>query len=466
MTEYKEQSRNSIDTIKMTKAAVDRLLKRVQNSALKPRKDGTIARFESNRDIYIRVLKDSSDLTFYSRKAGPLGRWTVWRENPDWISELCAKAERKNTGKVDTHIDTKTAETMWELFEQYFSSDKFRSLKTHRGMAGQLKLHYLNVFGNTPWNEISRRNLLEWHQNVASKKKSSSATANRVLSMHYGGIKWIKDNLFDDGQFAYPRLQKQPETHTKRPPLPALQLRALWHASKQLPSEKAGAIIRLLILTGQREGAIAGLEWDDLRKEKNGCHGWLTVPAMRSKGGFEYEIPIAPTALEILEGLYDEGTHKVFGTIDGKNVKLDNHHKLLCENFMRGYLQKYGRTDSEKTLQPWCFHNIRKNFRNFLDQAGVSPYTAEPMIGHKTKFTTGAEDAYLTRDRSDDMLDAMFKLEKYMMNLCEGDISYARVPEERDRIPFRESLSEKYAININNNANDKILVFNRKTVFL
>ena len=69
------------------------------------------------------------------------------------------------------------------------------------------------------------------------------------------------------------------------------ELRLIWNA---LEDDHYGAIIKLLMLTGQRAGEIAGLRWSEIHD------GMILLPAERSKNKRAHLIPLSAPAFEII----------------------------------------------------------------------------------------------------------------------------------------------------------------------
>ena len=73
------------------------------------------------------------------------------------------------------------------------------------------------------------------------------------------------------------------------------ELAAVWNAAATLGAP-FGAILRLLILTGQRRSEVAGARWTEFDLEKSG----MDIPASRAKNGTRTSFTCAPAALVIL----------------------------------------------------------------------------------------------------------------------------------------------------------------------
>ena len=68
------------------------------------------------------------------------------------------------------------------------------------------------------------------------------------------------------------------------------ELRAIWQATGKPGA--FNAIVRMLMLTGQREGEVAGMEWAELSDDLS----TFTIPANRSKNGVARIVPLSAQA--------------------------------------------------------------------------------------------------------------------------------------------------------------------------
>ena len=72
------------------------------------------------------------------------------------------------------------------------------------------------------------------------------------------------------------------------------ELKVIWNS---VDADHYGAIIKLLMLTGQRANEIAGLRWSEIDFDR----GVILLPAERTKNGRAHQVPMSGTVVEILE---------------------------------------------------------------------------------------------------------------------------------------------------------------------
>ncbi len=450
-TNGNQKYREGIPSIAFNKTTLTQYLKKIESGAIKP-SSKRLAKWTANPRIHIRATKDDLVFVDYGRVAGKrgptartLGSFKEWSKRKNWLEELkSGKSLAKilnpsfiiEKGKPDAQPLDESSETMENLLPQYFASEAIKKNKSRRNQINIIKNHFLSEFGTRHVASISKAELVAWRdatvkgQNKFQLKKTKEAkkrgkksrhtgsidVANKALSTLSGGITYLEDSgIIETGVF--PRIKKLADPKSQREPLPPFQLRTLWEVAAEIKNQRVGDIIRLLILTGQRKDAIAGLKWSDLSLDKTG-QPWLTVPTERSKGGHEYSIPICQNAVNILTK-YNDGEDGLIFPTRTSYVKPDSHHKRQVDTIMRQKMERAGRlADYDPS---WKLHNVRKNIRNILSANGVTDRVAELITGHKLQGITGSELRYLTRNFNPEMIRASKTTAPIIYELCVGD---------------------------------------------
>jgi integrase len=153
----------------------------------------------------------------------------------------------------------------------------------------------------------------------------------------------------------------------------------------------AGPMIRLLLLTGQRRGEVAGMRWREIDLDA----ALWTIPAERMKGGRAHAVPLAPMALDLVRSLprFALGD-AVFSTTDGASS-------------VNGFGRTRERIDARLAeripgVAPWVIHDIRRTVRtHFSALGGVTDTVRELVIAHAQRGIHAVYDrhAYLTERR-------------------------------------------------------------------
>ena len=158
------------------------------------------------------------------------------------------------------------------------------------------------------------------------------------------------------------------------------ELRLIWrHAGE----EDYGAIIRLLILTGQRREEVGGMRWSEL---DFGTRAWR-ISAQRTKNGRAHDVLLSPPAVDILQARgRHEGRDLVFGSREGAFSGW-SRAKAALDARIQGALDR-GR------LKPWRLHDIRRTVATRMADLGVLPHVIEAALNHISGHKAGVAGIY------------------------------------------------------------------------
>ncbi len=143
-----------------------------------------------------------------------------------------------------------------------------------------------------------------------------------------------------------------------------------------------GAIVRLLILTGQRREEVGGMLWSEIDREG----AVWRIGADRTKNGLAHDVPLSAPALAVLEGLERrEERDFVFGAGDGAFQGWSNAKSALD-----------GRASAAlgRTIAPWRLHDIRRTAATRLADLGVLPHVIEAVLNHVSGHKAGVAGVY------------------------------------------------------------------------
>jgi integrase len=145
------------------------------------------------------------------------------------------------------------------------------------------------------------------------------------------------------------------------------EVRRVWHAVAQM-EYPWGPAIRLLALTGQRLREIADLSWPEIDLAGK----LITIPAERMKGGAPHEVPLAPQALALLQGLprFNGGAY-LFSLKAGTRP-------------VGGFDRVKRRLDEASGVTGWRMHDLRRTARSgFSALSGFEDVVREAVLDHR-----------------------------------------------------------------------------------
>lgn len=156
--------------------------------------------------------------------------------------------------------------------------------------------------------------------------------------------------------------------------LVADEIRVLWLATEG--SGDYNAILRLLLLTGQRREEIAGLHWSELNLERT---AWL-IPVERTKNKRSHEVPLSQQAAQIIRGLpRRHGRALVFGSGQGS---------------FSGWSRAKARLDDRSGLSGWILHDLRRTVVTGMNELGIPPHVVEAVVNHTSGHRAGVAGIY------------------------------------------------------------------------
>jgi integrase len=240
----------------------------------------------------------------------------------------------------------------------------------------QVKLHLLHHakrLHKLPISAVSQRDMSSLLADIA---KEHPVTANRVRSSLAKFFSWviragIQLPAGNVASFTEPKKEKSRERV-----LTDAEIRAVWRACG---NDDHGAILRLLLLTGQREAEIGGLRWDEVFGDR------IVLPGERTKNKRPHVVPLSAPAQAILNGLRIVGRTLVFGLTDSRGFQ--------------GWAIAKRRLDKRianggAPLPPWVVHDLRRTVATKMAELGVQPHIVEAVLNHVSGHKAGVAGVY------------------------------------------------------------------------
>ncbi len=142
-----------------------------------------------------------------------------------------------------------------------------------------------------------------------------------------------------------------------------------------------GAIVRLLILTGQRREEIGGMLWDELDLEA----GLWSIGSARTKNRKAHDVPLSPAAVAILRAIpRRQGREYVFGAGAGAFQGWSNSKSALDARIAQaGWKGK-----------PWRLHDLRRTAATRMADLGTQPHVIEAVLNHISGHKAGVAGIY------------------------------------------------------------------------
>lgn len=157
---------------------------------------------------------------------------------------------------------------------------------------------------------------------------------------------------------------------------------------KHAGSGDYGAIIRLLILTGQRREEVAAMKWGEIDFSR----AIWSIPGSRTKNKLPHDVPLNADAIAILQSVIRRGQRQwVFGSGDGPFSGWSKSKAALDARINNDLRTGLSQT---KEIQPWRVHDLRRTVTTRMGDLGVLPHIVEATLNHISGHKAGVAGVY------------------------------------------------------------------------
>jgi integrase len=140
-----------------------------------------------------------------------------------------------------------------------------------------------------------------------------------------------------------------------------------------------GALIRLALLTAQRQDKLASMKWADV------SDGVWTIATQEREKGNAGTLVLPQEAVAIIEAQPRSDSPYVFPATGTR----------LGRGYVSGWSQMKRKFDRKvKTADAWTFHDLRRSARSLMSRAGVRSDIAERVMGHAIAGVEGVYDRH------------------------------------------------------------------------
>ncbi len=200
-------------------------------------------------------------------------------------------------------------------------------------------------------------------------------------------------------------LQAAPPTQSRDRVLSDAELKVILAATRRVPWPY-GAVVQLLLLTGQRRGEIAGLRWEWVDAKER----LITLPATITKNRRRTTIPYGNLTADLLkhlprvgEFLFPAGRSHVRGHVT-TTVNAWSKAKRQLDVAIAADLAEKG---APMPIPPWTLHDLRRTFATNLAALGVPVHVTEKLLNHVSGTISGVAAVYNRHAYLDEMRAAV-----------------------------------------------------------
>jgi integrase len=227
-----------------------------------------------------------------------------------------------------------------------------------------LQRHVVSQLGGMAISDVTRKDVLAMHRHI--EKTSGATTADRAAEALRAAFNWLDDAELVESVPALRLKRKQKQSRHRV--LSDDEIQAVWHGLDA--DGPFGAIVRILLLTGQRRGEVAGMRWKELDL---GNRFW-SLPGERTKNTLPHVVPLSEAVLRDLTDRPRLGEY-VFTTTGTTPFS--------------GYSRSKQRLDRRIGFSNWTLHDLRRTFVTRLYELGIAPHIVEAIVNHVTSEAKG-----------------------------------------------------------------------------
>ncbi len=167
-----------------------------------------------------------------------------------------------------------------------------------------------------------------------------------------------------------------------------------------------GAIVAMLILTGQRRGEIAALRWDWIDQNER----TISLPREVTKNSNAHTFPYGDAVAQVLETIPRFDGHLFPASrshIRGKETTIFNGWGKCKDQF-----------DAKlEDVEHYTLHDLRRTFSSTLARLGAPIHVTEKVLNHISGTVSGVAAIYNRHSYLDEMREAIDAYEKHLNDL-------------------------------------------------
>ena len=308
----------------------------------------------------------------------------------DKRAEKASRISGKNT--VAAQLDT--------FYRRHLST-----LKTGEAVMQSLRFNVVPVWGDREVSDITRRDIVLLLDDIVDDGRAT--TANRVKAYIAKFFGWCEDRGVIEQSPAI-GLKLPAKEKARDRPLSHDEIRLLWLPCDQEP-HPWGALFRVLLLTGQRRGEVARMQWGDI--DADGV--WRLSS---TKNGERHDVPLPQAAVDLIDALPRLGPF-VFSTRgDTPALSLGKPTARLTSRMAEIASEEAGEA---VTIPQWRPHDLRHTCKTGLAALGVSLEIRSRATNHLSDIPP-MDRRYNHHDFTNEKRQALEAWARFVVELVEG----------------------------------------------
>jgi integrase len=186
------------------------------------------------------------------------------------------------------------------------------------------------------------------------------------------------------------------------------ELVEIWRAADDVAAPY-NSIVRLLILTGQRRGEVAGMAWNEIADDLT---TW-TMPGARTKNGAAHAVPLSASANAIIKATLPADANEAKRAVTelraagalilpgekGAYAGWSKAKRALDKAIGEARAKATRKSDPKPApIEPWSIHDLRRTAATGLQRLGVRLEVTEAVLNHISGSRGGIAGVYQRHD--------------------------------------------------------------------
>ena len=212
---------------------------------------------------------------------------------------------------------------------------------------------------------ISKKDVITVIDKAMKRGPSAGVTAWKVAKAFFGWCESREDDYASPAR----SIRKPAKEKSRDRVLDDAELKLTWEAA-EAKGGSAGALVKLLILSGARRNEISELARQEIKTDA------IELPGERTKNGLPHSIPLTAMMRRVLDTLPVTGSF----VLNGSDRPYGDHS---------GAKEKV-----TPAIRPWTLHDLRRSFASGLQRLGVAPHIVELALNHRSGTFSGVAGIY------------------------------------------------------------------------
>jgi integrase len=197
------------------------------------------------------------------------------------------------------------------------------------------------------------------------------------------------------------------------------EIRWFWQACDSADAPRApdapqpfAPLLRLLLVTGQRLGEVAGMTREELHAD-----GMWHLPGRRTKNGKTHVVPLPPAARELIDSMPGNGD-LIFSTTGTTPVSGWGRMKRRLDAAMLNIARQ--ERGAKGAIAAWRLHDLRRTCITGMAELGIRPDVIELTVNHVSGSRGGIAGVYNRSELLDERRVALERWSRHIAGLVAG----------------------------------------------